>query len=81
MTAQSEHLMQLANEIVRLRTENEKLKQQLDLKVSYEVVRGLKTHLYNALDDARLAKEQIDFLNKQVESMTAVIDGIRHLIR
>lgn len=80
MTQQSEHMMELVNEIVRLKTENEKLKAQLDLKVSYEVVRGLKTHLYNALDDARLAKEQNDHLMSQNAHLASVIDSIKNLI-
>jgi regulator of replication initiation timing len=49
MTAQTEHLMELVNEIVKLKMENEKLKRQLDNSVSCEVVRNLKSQLYTAL--------------------------------
>jgi regulator of replication initiation timing len=80
MTQQSEHLMELANEIVRLRTENEKLKRQLDFSVSYEMVRLIKTDLYNALDEARIVKEQNDHLMSQNAHLASTIDSIKTLI-
>lgn len=43
------HMMELANEIAKLRRENEKLKQQLDNSAPVEMVRGLKNDLHTAL--------------------------------
>lgn len=80
MNQQSEHLMELANEIVRLRTENEKLKRQLDFSVGYEMVRLIKTDLYNALDEVRIVKEQNEHLMSQNAHLVSTIDSIKSLI-
>ena len=77
MTNQSEHLMELAEEIVKLRRENETLKRALYNSVSLEVVRGLKNDLYTALaknDDKQL---EIDRLVKQNEALCSRIDRLK----
>jgi hypothetical protein len=80
MTEQNEHLMELATEIVRLRTENEKLKQELNMSVPYEVVRGLKTDLYNALDEARIVREQFDSLLESHRQLSQTLANVRQAL-
>lgn len=63
MTTHEEHMMELASEIVALRRENTKLKQQMsDQMAPVQMVRDLKSDLFKAY-------AQLDLANKQIQSL------------
>lgn len=79
MTAQTEHLMELANEIVKLKLENEKLRRQLQNSVSVQVLNALKNDLHNAWAQNRIDKDKIDQLKTQNQRLVNVNNDLGFL--